>query len=115
MASILDLNHLAIIGGHHDPELREIIDDFVTELSVHLKHATALIDDKASPPGEIRELAHKIRGMAGSLGFHPLAQLAAEQDHDKPVGSASEWLGRLREQIGLAITAWDELKNPGQV
>jgi HPt (histidine-containing phosphotransfer) domain-containing protein len=105
---IIDLRHLSALGGASDPELREIIDDFLDELPLNLASARRMIAD-----GDLlalRDMAHKVRGMSGSMGFKPLCAVAAEGDKDTPIDDPSGWLDRLETEIHIGVEAWKVLK-----
>jgi len=104
----IDLRHLSALGGASDPELREIIDDFLDELPLHLVQARRLLME--GNPSALREMAHKIRGMAGSMGFKPLCAVAAEGDKDEPLKDAKGWVDRLEKEIAIGVEAWAVLK-----
>lgn len=110
MGAIIDMRQLTLMGGAGDPELREIIDDFVTELGEQLVQAKAVSTASDQSSEEVRNLAHKIRGMAGSLGFKPLSALAATRDVDDWNESEAGWVAQLDTAVTEAIVAWEELK-----
>lgn len=112
MKPAIDLRHLSAIGGHQDPELRGIIDEFVDELDPILQQARSLIARPDAPAQGLRDVAHRIRGLAGSFGFRPLADLGALRDRPDPEGSATDWLADLEREIARAKLAWTELKAP---
>lgn len=108
MQPTIDLRHLSALGGASDPELREIIDDFLAELPLNLADARLMIAD--GDLDGLRNMAHKIRGMSGSMGFKPLCAIAAEGDQDTPINDPSEWLNRLEAEIAVGVSAWEILK-----
>jgi HPt (histidine-containing phosphotransfer) domain-containing protein len=110
MEAVIDMRQLTLLGGAGDPELREIIDDFATELGEQLVQAKALAGASEQSSEEIRILAHKIRGMAGSLGFKPLSALAATRDADDWNESETGWVAQLDTAVTEAIVAWEDLK-----
>ncbi|BCU79590.1 Hpt domain-containing protein [Luteolibacter sp. LG18] len=111
MADPIDQHHLAILGGLDDPELRELIGEFVSDLRTQSDELTALasVPGRSEPSPEAREIAHKIRGLAGSLGFTPLAEVAAAYDSNQPSLPLETWLQTLGEAIHKATTAWHDL------
>ncbi len=58
-----------------DPDLREIVDQFVQEMSDRI---AAVVDRMEANDWEgLRRLAHQLKGAAGSYGFEAITPLAA--------------------------------------
>ena len=62
-----------------DPDLREIVEMFVDEMPDRL--ACLLNDLNASNWEGLRRRVHQLKGAAGSYGFEPISQCAAQLDH----------------------------------
>ncbi|MDB6080432.1 MAG: Hpt domain [Akkermansiaceae bacterium] len=112
MQPTIDLRHLSALGGASDPELCEIIDDFLDELPLNVADARRLIAE--GNLNGLREMAHKIRGMSGSMGFKPLCAIATEADKDTPIEDPGGWLDRLEVEIAVGVNAWKILKADAQ-
>jgi len=63
-----------------DPDLHDIVEEFVDGLSdriVHLKLAFDELDWS-----QLRTLAHRLKGAGGSYGYPDISQLAAQMEQD---------------------------------
>ncbi len=88
-----------------DPELRDIVEEFVETLDRRIdeiRQAYAQLDWAA-----LRTLAHRLKGAGGSYGYPPLSSLAAEMEKNfaaHNAGAFQDWLREL-EQLTTAAKA----------
>jgi len=84
----------------NDAEFREIVVDFVPRLHDKLRQMLAAQERDDFP--ELAQLAHWLKGSAGTMGFHPLVhpadnlQRAAQA---KATTDCREWLGHVEQLI----------------
>lgn len=106
--ALIDFGHLEMIGGMDDPELREIMEEFIAEIPGYLERARVAI--AAGDSGLLREAAHSIRGISGSLGFMLIFHTAAEADTNTPTADPQEWFSRLSLHCEESVKEWIRLK-----
>lgn len=105
---MIDLGHLDALGGAKDPELQEIIDDFVAEFPQNLAEVRQCISAGERKP--LRDIAHKLRGMAGSVGFKSASLIAAEVDCPEPQVNLEDWFTRFEKALVVSALEWADLK-----
>jgi HPt (histidine-containing phosphotransfer) domain-containing protein len=59
--------------------MAELIDFFLAELSERITKIQEALD--AGDCGELRHLAHQLKGAAGGYGFDPIGQAASDLEH----------------------------------
>lgn len=85
-----------------DPELRDVVEEFVQGLSARIaemRAAYARLDWEL-----LRTLAHRLKGAGGSYGYPELSQLAAEMEcgfRSHCAGQFNTWIRQL-EQLSAA-------------
>jgi HPt (histidine-containing phosphotransfer) domain-containing protein len=82
-----------------DPEMRELIELFVSELPERVSSLEAAWRDERVE--EARRVAHQIKGASGGYGFPSLGEAAARLE--SALGSAEDDLSRARAQLDELI------------
>lgn len=86
-----------------DPDLHDIIEEFVDGLSdriVHLKLAFDELDWS-----QLRTLAHRLKGAGGSYGYPDISQLAARMEQNFKTHRANDFDTQIHQLEGLASAA----------
>ena len=86
-----------------DPDLHDIIEEFVDGLSdriVHLKQAFDELDWS-----QLRTLAHRLKGAGGSYGYPEISQLAARMELNFKTLRAVDFDTQIHQLEGLASAA----------
>jgi HPt (histidine-containing phosphotransfer) domain-containing protein len=86
-----------------DPDLRDIIEEFVDGLSdriVHLKLAFDELDWS-----QLRTLAHRLKGAGGSYGYPQISQLAARMEQNFKTHRADDFDTQIHQLERLASAA----------
>ncbi len=86
-----------------DPDLHDIIEEFVDGLSdriVHLKLAFEELDW-----GQLRTLAHRLKGAGGSYGYPEISQLAAQMEQNFKTHRADDFDAYIHQLEDLASAA----------
>jgi HPt (histidine-containing phosphotransfer) domain-containing protein len=106
--ALIDLERLEAIGGLNDPEVLLLVEEFIDGIPDYLSR----IESALNPlnPEQLREAAHSIRGVAGMLGFQPLAVTAAEGDLGSPPADPQDWFARVSKLCSESIAAWESAR-----
>jgi len=81
-----------------DPQMRELIDLFVSEMPTRATRLSALFEGQQID--DLQRLAHQLKGAAGGYGFGPISEAAAELE-DAIV--SREELDLVRSQVDQLI------------
>jgi HPt (histidine-containing phosphotransfer) domain-containing protein len=106
----IDLDHIAALGGFGNPELVEILQDFINGLAAQsdeLISALENVDREA-----FHESAHRLKGGAQMAGFPELGNLGVTWENlardESPLPQADEVSKQLTAAIRSARTAFQE-------
>lgn len=86
-----------------DPDLHDIIEEFVDGLSdriVHLKQAFDELDWS-----QLKTLAHRLKGAGGSYGYPDISRLAARMEKDFGTRRSDSFEAQIRQLESLAAAA----------
>lgn len=92
-----------------DPDLHDIIEEFVDGLSdriVHLKLAFDELDWS-----QLRTLAHRLKGAGGSYGYPEISQLAARMEQNFKTHRADDFDAQIHQLESLASAAHTGLQD----
>ncbi len=105
---LIDLDRLDAIGGLSDPEVLLLVQEFIDGIPEYLTR----IESALNPldPEQLREAAHSIRGVAGMLGFQPLAVTAAEGDLASPPADVPDWFARISQLCSDSVAEWEVIR-----
>lgn len=105
-APLIDAQRIALLGGLHHPDIRRILDAFVSELGTCHKELAPLLEQRQPRP--LLERLHQLRGAALSTGFTGLATAASEW-HDAADPFDPRFVAEFRKVLKASITAWRKL------
>ncbi len=80
-----------------DPDLREIVEMFVSEMPDRISQMVDVME-KEDWEG-LKRLAHQLKGAAGSYGFEPLSPTAAELENTIADGASEEDIKASLEEL----------------
>jgi HPt (histidine-containing phosphotransfer) domain-containing protein len=105
---LIDLDRLDAIGGLDDPEVLLLVQEFIDGIPDYLNRIEAALNPL--DPEQLREAAHSIRGVAGMLGFQPLALAAAEGDLASPPADIPDWFARVSQLCSGSVAEWKVIR-----
>jgi HPt (histidine-containing phosphotransfer) domain-containing protein len=86
-----------------DPELRDIVEEFVDGLQSRLDELQNAFD--ANDWDQLATLAHRLKGASGSYGYPDLSALAATMESSfraQQAGNFRDWLRQFEELVSAA-------------
>lgn len=103
---LIDAQRIALLGGLNHPDIRRILDDFVSELSRCQRELTPWLEQRQRQP--LIERLHQLRGAALSTGFTGIAAVASRW-HDAADPFDPGFAEEFRKTLKASALAWRKM------
>jgi len=104
---VIDVRHLSSMGGIESLLVREVVEEFLAELTDERDALSKLLESQDH--GALRERLHKFAGAAGMAGFTALWTHLARWERvvvERSAMDPGEWLTVLDVRIAEGRDAW---------